>query len=56
MKNQTVNNICQTDINYSPGRLKSKRKINSYSHRHSLKNKRIKYLNQKVHRHQTKKS
>lgn len=49
MKKQPVhNNICQSDINDSPGRLKLKRKINIYSQQLSFKNKRIKYLNQKI--------
>jgi len=53
MKKQTVHNICQSDINDSPGRLKLKRKINIYSQQLSFKNKRIKYLNQKILRQRT---
>ncbi|XP_022161745.1 THAP domain-containing protein 1-like [Myzus persicae] len=50
--NNQKDNICQTDINDSPGRLILKRKINNYAHKLNLKNKRIKYLNQKVQRQQ----
>lgn len=52
MKNQKVNDTYQSAINDSPGRLILKGKINNYVYQMSLKNKRIKYLNQKVQRQQ----
>lgn len=48
MKNQKVNDICQLAINDSPERLILKQKVNNYAYQIHLKNKRIKYLNQKV--------
>lgn len=48
MKNQEVNKVCEPASNNSPRTLIGKRKIINSAYQINLKNKRIKYLTQKV--------